>query len=125
MGIGPDSVQAEAHGGQPLSHLRLQEEGQNLLRETVAVGDQGEIEALGGNQAKQFPQMRVQGHLAASEADRLEPQSGSLGEDCLYGLQGQKTLRLRLVAETVPQAPLQRFVGSRPIIFIRGLSTPP
>ena len=111
MGFGPDPVQAEAHGGQPLLHLGLQEEGQDILREPVTVGHQGEIEASGRNQAQQFPQVRVEGHLAAGEADHFEPQGPGLGEDRGRGLQGQKTGGVRLVAETVPAGPVAPIRG--------------
>ena len=111
MGFGPGPVQAEAHGGQPLLHLGIQEEGQDLLRESVAVGHQGEIEASGRNQVQQFPQVRIEGHLAAGEADRFEPQGSGLGEDHGRGLQRQETGGVRLVAETVPAGPVAPIRG--------------
>ncbi len=126
MGLGPDSVQAEAHGNQPLLHLGFQEEGQDILRKPVAVGDQGEIEASGRNQAQQFPQVRVEGYLAAGEADRFEPQGPSLGEDCVRSLQGQETHRVRLVPETVPAGPVAPIRGLQADYFHKGpLNIPP
>ena len=111
MGLGPDPVQAEAHGDQPLLHLGLQEEGQDILREPVTIGHQGEIEASARNQVQQFPQVRVEGHLAAGEADRFEPQGSGLGEDRVRDLQGQKTGGVRLVAQTVPAGPVAPIRG--------------
>ena len=98
MGLGCGAVQTEADGIQPLLNFGLQEEGQNIVREPAAVGNQGEIKAPPGNEPQQVSQVRVEGDFTAGEADLFESQGLSLREDLVHGHQGKNTGGVRLVA---------------------------